>query len=46
MGGFLLQKLLFIYNPTSGKGRVAEGLSAVLDVFTKHGWLTTAYPTQ
>ena len=41
-----MQKLLFIYNPTSGKGRVAEGLSPILDVFTKSGWLTTAYPTQ
>ena len=41
-----MQKLLFIYNPTSGKGRVAEGLSAVLNVFTKSGWLTTVYPTQ
>ena len=41
-----MQKLLLIYNPTSGKGRVAEGLSAVLDVFTKSGWLTTVYPTQ
>ena len=41
-----MQKLLFIYNPTSGKGRVAEGLSSILDVFTKSGWLTTAYPTQ
>ena len=41
-----MKKLLFIYNPTSGKGRVAEGLSAVLDVFTKAGWLTTVYPTQ
>ena len=41
-----MKELLFIYNPTSGKGRVAEGLSAVLDVFTKAGWLTTVYPTQ
>ena len=41
-----MKKLLFIYNPTSGKGRVAEGLSAILDEFTKAGWLTTAYPTQ
>lgn len=38
--------MLFIYNPTSGKGRVAEGLSEVLDVFTKAGWLVTTYPTQ
>ena len=41
-----MQKLLFIYNPTSGKGRVVEGLPSILDVFTKSGWLTTAYPTQ
>lgn len=41
-----MKELLFIYNPTSGKGRVAEGLSDVLDVFTKRGWLVTAYPTQ
>ena len=41
-----MQKLLLIYNPTSGKGRVAEGLSPILDVFTKSGWLTTTYPTQ
>lgn len=41
-----MKQLLFIYNPTSGKGRVAEGLSDVLDVFTKAGWMTTVYPTQ
>lgn len=41
-----MKELLFIYNPTSGKGRVAEGLSAILDVCTKAGWLTTVYPTQ
>ena len=41
-----MQKLLFIYNPASGKGRVADGLSPMLDVFTKAGWLTTVYPTQ
>lgn len=41
-----MRSLLFIYNPTSGKGRVAEGLSPILDVFTKAGWLVTTYPTQ
>lgn len=41
-----MRNLLFLYNPTSGKGRVAEGLAAILDVFTKAGWLVTAYPTQ
>ena len=41
-----MNKLLFIYNPMSGKGRVGEGLSMILDEFTRNGWLTTAYPTQ
>ena len=41
-----MKQLLFIYNPTSGKGRVAENLSPILDEFTKAGWLTTIYPTQ
>ncbi len=43
---FPLKPLLFVYNPTSGKGRVADGLSPILNVFTKAGWLTTSYPTQ
>lgn len=41
-----MKKLLFIYNPMSGKGRVGEGLSVILDEFTRNGWMTTAYPTQ
>ena len=45
-GGNDLHTLLFIYNPTAGKGQVSEGLSPILDVFTKAGWLVTAYPTQ
>lgn len=41
-----MKNLLFIYNPTAGKGQVPEGLSPILDVFTKADWLVTAYPTQ
>ncbi len=41
-----MEKLLFIYNPQAGKGEVQSKLSAILDVFTKKGWLTTVYPTQ
>ena len=41
-----MKRLLFIYNPTAGKGAVAQGLSPVLNVFTKEGWLVTTYPTQ
>ena len=42
----MLKHLLFIYNPTSGTGKIANELSTVLDTFTKAGWLTTVYPTQ
>ena len=41
-----MDRLLLIYNPTSGTGRVAAGLSEVVDECTKAGWLVTAYPTQ
>ena len=41
-----MKDLLLIYNPTAGKGSVASGLSPVLDVFTREGWLVTTYPTQ
>ena len=41
-----MKKLLFLFNPTAGKGSVKGHLPGVLDAFTKEGWLTTAYPTQ
>ena len=41
-----MKKLLFIYNPLSGKGRVADCLGDMLNIFTRSGWLATAYPTQ
>ena len=41
-----MNKLLFIFNPTSGTGQVKNALAQVLDVFTKAGWITTSYPTQ
>ena len=41
-----MNRLLFIYNPTSGKGKVKGELSAILDTFTKAGYLVTVRPTQ
>lgn len=41
-----MKKLLFLFNPIAGKGAVKGHLPGILDVFTKEGWLTTAYPTQ
>ena len=43
---FPVKPLLFLYNPTSGRGKIAAELSSVVDTFTKSGWLVTAYPTQ
>lgn len=41
-----MKKLLFIYNPASGKGQIRQRLASLMDTFTKAGWLVTAYPTQ
>ncbi len=41
-----MKKLLFIFNPISGKGAIRGHLPGILDAFTKEGWLVTAYPTQ
>ena len=41
-----MKKLLFIFNPTAGKGSIKGHMSGILDAFTKEGWLATAYPTQ
>ena len=41
-----MKNLLFIFNPHAGKGAIRGHLSGVLDVFTKAGYLATAYPTQ
>lgn len=41
-----MKTLLFIFNPHAGKGAIKGHLPAVLDAFTKAGYLVTAYPTQ
>lgn len=41
-----MKKLLFIYNPTAGKGRVSRQLGDILNQFTQAGWLVSVYPTQ
>lgn len=40
------KKLLFIYNPRSGKGKIRSKLVDILDVFTKAGFDTIVHPTQ
>ena len=41
-----MKRMLFVYNPTAGKGAAASHLSMMVDTFTKAGWLTAVYPTQ
>lgn len=41
-----MKRMLFLYNPTAGKGAAASHLSAMVDIFTKAGWLVAVYPTQ
>lgn len=41
-----MKTMLFLYNPTSGKGSIRTKLYGVLDIFTKQGYLVTARPTQ
>ncbi len=40
------KKLLFIYNPFSGKGQIKNKLSEIVDQFVKSGYEVTIYPTQ
>lgn len=41
-----IKKLLFIYNPKSGKGRIKTRLSDVIDLCVKDGYEVTIRPTQ
>ena len=41
-----MKTLLFIYNSTSGKGKISTELSHVVDMFSKAGYLVTTCPTQ
>lgn len=40
------KKMLFIYNPHAGKASIRSNLLDIVDIFTKAGYLVTAYPTQ
>ncbi|MGN0169161.1 MAG: diacylglycerol/lipid kinase family protein [Lachnospiraceae bacterium] len=40
------KKLLFVFNPHSGKEQIKTKLLKIIDTFTKAGYDVTAYPTQ
>lgn len=42
----MAKKLLFVFNPLAGKGLVKANLCDVIDIFTKHDFVVTVYPTQ
>lgn len=41
-----MKKLLFVYNPRSGKGLIKQNLFEIINIFTENGYEVTAYPTQ
>ena len=41
-----MKKLLFIFNPHSGKGQIKGNIAEILDIFTKAGYEVTVRPTQ
>ncbi len=40
------KKLLFVFNPRSGKGQIKNRLADILDLFAKKGYQLTVHPTQ
>lgn len=40
------KRLLFVYNPYSGKGKIKEHLSDIIDIMVKADYEVTVYPTQ
>ncbi len=41
-----MKKLLFVFNPLSGRGQVKNSLLYIIDSFVKSGYEVTAHPTQ
>ncbi len=41
-----MKKMLFIYNPRSGKGLIRTHLADIIDIFTKGDYQVTVHPTQ
>lgn len=45
-GDLMRKKLLFIFNPRSGKGQIKTKLLDIIDVFVKAGYEVITHPTQ
>ena len=42
----IMKKMLFVFNPHSGKGQISSCLLEICDIFTKGGYEVTVHPTQ
>lgn len=40
------KRLLFVFNPRSGKGQIRNNLVDIIDIFVKHGYECVVHPTQ
>lgn len=41
-----MKKMLFVYNPKSGKGLIKTHLSSIIETFTERGYDVTVHPTR
>ncbi len=41
-----MKRLLFIFNPTAGRGKIKGKLYDIINSFVKHGYKVTVFPTQ
>lgn len=41
-----MKKLLFIFNPAAGRGKIKSKLYEIINSFVKHGYKVTVFPTQ
>ncbi len=41
-----MKKMLFVFNPATGNGRIKNKLMEIICAFTYHGYEVTAYPTK
>lgn len=41
-----MKRLLFVFNPAAGRGKIKGRLFDIVDAFIKHGFHVTVYPTQ
>ena len=41
-----MKKMLFVFNPWSGKAKIKSKLADIINIFVKNGFEVTVYPTQ